>query len=224
MRKYLIALAALSFLAASMPTDAFAQSTGGVKARKKLQAPDDDSDTKTTLAIDDGAFLGYGGFRWGLQSVDGKWVHAFGVRGMWLYAETIAFGIEFAGIDEYHPYDDAAKEGISQSHATWGAVLTKTLWPREEVHYDYGLSFGRGISSLEAPRGEVLAKPYDASRIFYFLAPEASVVLNLTKYTKPFVGARAFIPFAGRGNSEIEESRLAGLSFLVGINVGNFTL
>src|SRR5262245_49608869 len=138
------ALALPLLLTLALPDFAAAQTTGGVKSRKRLKAPDDDSPTETTLEIDEGAFLGYGGFRWGTQLIDGHWTPSFGVRGMWLYQETAAIGIDFAGPKAYYPFTDDAREGISQSLVTWGVSYEHINKPREEFHSYYGLTFGRG--------------------------------------------------------------------------------
>lgn len=204
---------------------AAAQTTGGVKPRHRLKAPEDDSETETTLEIDDGAFLGYGGFRWGTQLVNGKWAPSFGGRGAWLMQETWALGLDFASVlNPVHPFDDPETERITQYLGTWGVVIEKIYFPRRELHWHGALTLGRGVSGFDAPADVTLPEKYEDTRIFYYIAPEVSAVVNLTKYTKPIVGASLRIPFAGIGNSTIKDSDLISLWLFVGVNVGNFTL
>jgi hypothetical protein len=216
---------AITSLLCSLPSNfAQAQQTSGVKARHHLTSKDDDQPTETALAIDEGAFLGYGGVRWGSSYMDGQWIPTVGVRGMWLYQEKMAFGLDFTALSgRYHPYKDAARRGWTQSVTTWGAVLQMTTDPRQEFHYQYGLTFGRGITRLSADDLE-LPDRYEAPKTFFMIAPEGVVRWNLTKYTRPFVGVSAMIPFASSGNQELKEAGLSRIYTFIGVDIGAFTL
>jgi len=202
-----------------------AQSTSGTKPRYKLSAPEDSSPTETTLDIDDGAFLGYAGARWGTRSIDGKWVTTSGLRGMWLLRETLAFGIDFTTLaGRHHPFKDKAREHITQNVVTWGLAVERIMNQRKEFNWHAGGTIGRGIATYNVDWPETLPGDLQDSKIFYYLAPEAGVRWNLTKYTRPFAMVSALVPFGAKGNAKIETNKLSGVSITVGINVGNFVL
>ena len=216
-----VTLFGLEFMWTTKP--ALAQVTNGTSPRHKLSAPDDDTPTSTTLDIDDGAFLGYGGARWGTHSIGSKWIPANGFRGMWLFRESIAFGVDLGGLaSRYHPFQDAARQDLTLSLATWGLAIEEIYSPRSEFHHHYGLTIGRASARLSYLASD--ATYSKGGRMFYFVTPEASVRWNLTKYTRPFAGVSFRLPFGGKGNSEIKESQFFGGSIFLGVNVGNFTI
>lgn len=202
-----------------------AQTTGGVKARQTLSSKEDDSPTETTLAIDEGAFLGYGGVRWGSSFMDGHWIPTMGVRGMWQYQEKLAFGLDFTGLTgRYHPYTAAGRRDWTQSVTTWGVAVQMTSNPRREFNYQYGLVLGRGITRLDSGSVEALPDKYSAPKTFFMVAPEAVVRWNLTKYTRPFAGISGMVPFASSGNTQMKDGALTRVYTFVGVDIGTFTL
>ncbi len=201
-----------------------AQQTSGVKARHTLSSKDDETPTETALAIDEGAFLGYGGARWGASYMDGRWLPTVGARGMWMYQEKYAFGLDFTSLSaRYHPFKDTARRDWTQSVTTWGATLQTTTNPRQEFSYQYGLTLGRGIARLSADLGE-LPEKYSAPKTFFMIAPEGFVRWNLTKYTRPFIGVSGMIPIGSSGNQEIKDTSFTRIYTFIGIDVGTFTL
>lgn len=225
MKKNLLKLVILIFSIGGSAGVSHGQSTSGTKPRHKLSAPDDNTPTETTLDIDEGAFLGFAGARWGTRWIDGKWVTSSGLRGMWLYREALAFGLDLTFLSgRLHPFKDAAKADFTQDIVTWGLSLERIFNPRREFHLYAGGTIGRGASAFSVDEPKTLPHELEDSKMFYFIAPEVGLRWNLTKYTRPFAVANVMVPFGAKGNDKIETNKLTSFSLLIGINVGNFVL
>jgi hypothetical protein len=172
------------------------------------------------------SMIGYGGAYWGTFLIDGSWLPVGGGRGAWLLTQNLALGLDFSALlSRYHPLADPALQDVSMSFTSWGFFAEYTQAPQDRFHINYALSLGKGGMNYEyAASNRSLPENLRESRLFYYAAPEVSVELNITRYTRAFIGTRAFLPFAAKGNDRLADEELRSISLFLGLKVGNFYL
>jgi hypothetical protein len=220
MKNFIVAAALFNLFT----TAVFAQKTQGTKPLVDIPA-EEDTDTETVFAIDEGVFSGYGGGYWGTSLIDGHWVPTYGVRGGWIANSRLIIGVDLSGLSSrFHPDINGETSPVPLNISRWGAMFEYVGSVRRRVHGVYTLVVGRGKGGFDLSLEDVDAYPtLRESSFFWFIAPEAQLEVNLTKYTKPYVGLRAVIPFAVKGNAEIESKFLTEAAIFIGVKVGQFT-
>ncbi len=202
----------------------FASRTQGTKPLVDVKA-EEDSDTETVLEIDEGVFSGYAGVYLGPSMIDGQWVHSSGGRGGWIANSTWIMGLDFNGLSSrYHPQVDGAESPVALNISRWGVMFEYMGSVRKRLHSVYTLVIGRGqgVFSLDAD-DEAAFPVLQGSSMFWFIAPEAQLEVNLTKYTKPFLGLKVLLPFDIKGNEKISGKHLTEITVSLGIKLGQFT-
>lgn len=191
-----------------------------------LQENPDPEPPETVFDWNNRSMIGYGGAYWGTFLIDGSWLPAGGARGAWSLTQNLALGLDFSALlSRYHPLAEPLVQDVSMAFTSWGLFAEYTQAPKDRFHINYALSFGKGGINYEAgSSNQTLPPTLQESRLFFYLSPEASVELNLTRYTRSFVGMRVFLPFAATGNDRLADEDLRSISLFFGLKVGNFFL
>jgi hypothetical protein len=191
-----------------------------------LQDNPDPEPPETVFDWKNRSMIGYGGAYWGTFLVDGSWLPAGGVRGAWTLTQNLTLGLDFSALlSRYHPLTEPSVQDVFVSFTSWGLFAEYTQAPKDRFHINYALALGKGGMNYESgSSNQALPSNLRESKLFHYVSPEVSLELNLTRYTRSFIGMRAFLPFAATGNDQLADENLRSISLFFGLKVGHFFL